>query len=140
MPSAAAPSEAPSDPHRLGPAIAPLGLLTKRSARVAFAVLGAVLDDGEVVELLVPGRFFGESGVLALTDRRLVLVNDREWKPDVERIALAPGLIVQGWQDDRSASLVFTTPGGRATTFDQIHERELAQRLATLVRSRIGAG
>jgi hypothetical protein len=112
-------------------------MLTRRSGRVAFAVLGAVLDDGEVVEVLVPGRFHGESGALALTDRRIVAVNDREWKPDVEFVDLEPGLTVQGWQDDRNASLVFTARDGRSTTVDQIHERELAQRIATLVRGRV---
>ncbi len=82
------------------------------------------------------GRYAGESGVAVATDRRVLFVNDREWKPDVATIAYAPGLSVKGWQDDRSAALIFEQAGA-TTTIDQISERELAQRMAAVVRTRV---
>jgi hypothetical protein len=121
----------------MGQAVSALGMFSKRSGRVAFALVASLLDEGEVIEVLVQGRFRGEDGAAVLTDRRLVVANDREWKPDIEIVELGPGLTVQGWQDDRSAALVFQR-GERTTTIDQIGERDLAQRMAALVRARVG--
>ena len=100
-------------------------------------MIAAELDPGERVEVVVQGRFLGEDGAAALTDRRIVLANDREWKPDVEVVALGPGLTVQGWADDRVASLTFQR-GATSTTIEGISEKELAQRFAALARARIG--
>jgi hypothetical protein len=111
-------------------------LFSRRSGRVSFGILGALLEDNERVDVLVQGRLLGEEGACVLTDRRVLLVNGREWKPDVLQLDVIAGLMVQGWQDDRVASLVFQT-GGAAVTIDQIAEREMAQRLAASLRSRI---
>ena len=90
----------------------------------------------EVVDVLVQGRFGGEDGVAVATDRRVLFVNDREWKPDVQSLPYVHGLVVKGWQDDRTASLIFEFEG-RTTTIEQIGDRELAQRVAALVRTRV---
>jgi hypothetical protein len=82
-----------------------------------------------------PARLGGVEGRRS-HHRRVLLVNGREWKPDVLQLDVIAGLTVQGWQDDRVASLVFQT-GGAAVTIDQIAEREMAQRLAASLRSRI---
>ena len=136
MPEPAPAPLAPSDPHRLGQAVAQLGMFSKRAGRICFGIVGALLDGDEVVDVLVQGRFGGEDGVAVATDRRVLLVNDREWKPDVQSLPYVPGLVVKGWQDERTASLVFEFEG-RTTTIEQIGDRELAQRVATVVRTRV---
>ncbi len=113
-----------------------LGLFSKRAGRVSFGIIGALLEPGETVEVLVQGRFGGEEGAAVATDRRVLFVNGREWKPDVVSLPYAPGMVVKGWQDDRSAALGFEIDGG-TTTIDQISERELAQRMAAVVRARV---
>jgi hypothetical protein len=130
-------STGPADPHLLGAAISRLGMFSRRSGKVAFALIAHTLEPGEHVEVLVQGRYKGEDGAAAVTERRVVLANDREWKPDVETIDLVSGLTVQGWADDRTASLVFQRDGV-TSTIEQIGERELAQRMAALVRARVG--
>ena len=112
-------------------------MFAKRAGKGAFLVIATTLEPGERVEALLQGKLRGEDAAAALTDRRVVLANDREWKPDVEIIELGPGLTVQGWQDDRSASLMFQR-GGTSVTIEHISDRDQAQRMATLVRSRSG--
>ena len=102
-------------------------------------VAGALLDEGETVEAVVGGKFEGHGAVVVLTDRTLRLVDDREWRPVAEQIPVGPQLEVQGWQDDRSASLTFVFDG-RSLVLDQIPDRELAVEMAGRVRYRAGAG
>jgi hypothetical protein len=126
------------DPFGLAPACLRLSPGAFRTGRVALAVLSALLDEGERVDLVVQGRYQHYAGVAALTDRRLVLVNDHEWVPDVRSITVTPDLAVQGWEDDRSASLVFEADG-RSITIDLIDDRPLAHELAQAVRQRAAA-
>jgi len=109
----------------------------RKSATVAVTVAGALLDDTEVVEAVIGGRFEGHGAVAVLTDRGIHLVDDREWRPFHEQIPLGPGLEVQGWQDDRTASLTFVF-GGRSLVLDQIPDRELAVEMAGRIRYRAG--
>jgi hypothetical protein len=127
-----------ADPHGLGALCGQLGLFSRRSAKTATLVVASSLAEGERAELLVAGRFRGEDGVAVLTGDRLVLANDREWKPDVEVVELTSGLVIEGWQDDKTASLLFRH-GDRTVAIEQIAERELAQRMAAAVRARVGA-
>jgi hypothetical protein len=127
----------PADPHLLGAAVSGLGMFSRRAGRTAFLLIANELDPGERVEVLVQGRYKGENGAAALTDRRIVLANDREWKPDVEVIDVGPGLTIQGLADDRSASLTFLR-GSLSAVIEGIGEKELAQRLASLARARSG--
>lgn len=126
-----------TDSHGIGIAVAQLSGGARRSGHAAFMVLSHALDDGETVVTLVACRFQGAPGALALTDRRLVAVNAREWDPDVLTVPLEPGLTVQGWQDDRRAALVFTVDG-REVVADRIPDPALAQQLAVAVRGRVG--
>ena len=64
-----------------------------------------------------------------LTDRRILLVNEHEWVPFVRTIPLTRNLLVQGWQDDRTASLIFVV-AGQSITISSIADRPLAQDLA----------
>ena len=127
----------PADPNGLGGAVARWGNAARKQAKTALAVAGAVLAEGEKVEVAVAGKFEGNPAVLVLTDSALHLVDDRLWRPATERIALEPGLQVQGWQDDRSASLTLVT-GGRQLVIDQISDRPLAVEVAQRIRYRIG--
>ncbi|CAN5627890.1 hypothetical protein BH20ACT2_BH20ACT2_00250 [soil metagenome] len=137
-PPPAAPQGAPVDPIGLGAAVARLAPGSRRNGRVAIAVLSAVLDDAERVEVVVVGRVNGETGAAALTDRRVVVVNERQWRPDLEQLPLVADLAVQGWADDRTAALVFAA-GGRTVTIDRVADRVLAQELAGRARHRVAA-
>lgn len=124
------------DPSELGPAVARLSSNAQRAGRIAAAILSALLHDGEHVDALVQGTYQHNAAVAALTDRRILVVNDHEWRPDVREVAITADLVVQGWQDDRTAALVFVTEGV-SVTLDMITDRPLAQEMAHLIRARV---
>jgi hypothetical protein len=114
-------------------------MLTRRSARTSAAIASALLDDGEVVECLVQGTYLGSNAVAVLTDRRVLVVNDKEWKPAVATLHLSAGDSVQGFGDDRSASLTFTS-GGSQLSVESIGDTALAREMAQRARAQIGEG
>jgi hypothetical protein len=126
------------DPFGLAPACLRLSPADFHTGRVALAVLSALLQEGERVDLVVQGRYQHYAAVAALTDRRVVLVNDHEWVPDVRSIPLTEDLVVQGWEEGGEASLVFVTEG-RGVTIDLIRDHPLAHELAKAVRERVAA-
>jgi hypothetical protein len=95
-----------------------------------------VLGEGERVEGLIQGRFNDANGVVALTNLRLVAVNDKSWKPEVVVIPIDPGLDVQGWQEDRTATLLLRRPE-RTIVIDRILDGQVAAELANNIRSRV---
>jgi hypothetical protein len=125
------------DPNGLGVALDRLGSNDRKVARSAALVAGVLLDEDERVEAAVGGKVEGHGAVVLLTDRRLVLVDDRAWRPQVHRIELTPALTVAGWQDDRTASLTFQWDG-RQVVLDQIRDRALAVEMAQRIRYRTG--
>jgi hypothetical protein len=127
------------DPHRLAAAASRLASGARRGGRTALTVLAALLEDKEVVDVVVQGRFRGEPAVAALTGSRVVVVNDRQWKPEVATYDITPGLQVQGWQDERSASLTFVD-GDRHDVVERIGDRALAVELAQRLRERVSGG
>jgi hypothetical protein len=127
------------DPHNLGPAIDRLGFNSKRNGKIVFGIVSALLHDGEIVECLLKCNYLGRTGVCVLTGNRILVVNDNEWKPDTAELAFEAGLTVQGWQDDKTAALVFTHPAGWQVVVDKIGERELAQEMAQRVRAKVPA-
>jgi hypothetical protein len=126
----------PGDPHALGAAAQRLSGGARRSGKVAMAVLAASLDPGEVVQAVVQGRYRDVTGVAALTEGRVVLVNDREWAPEVTSVPVTSSLTVQGWQDDKVAALVFTD-GETSETIDRIGDRPMAMELAQRLRGAV---
>jgi hypothetical protein len=124
------------DPAALAPAVARLSANAQRAGRVAAAVLSAQLHDGEHVDALVQGLYQNHAAVAVLTNERVVVVNDHEWRPDRRAIQITADLVVQGWQDDRTASLVFVTEG-QSVTISMITDRPLAQEMAHLIRGRV---
>ena len=135
---APAPAPGADDPHAIGAAAGRLGRAPQKDGRTAFTILGAVLEPGEAVETLVVGKCDGQSTVLALTSHSLVLVDDRQWKPRVERFALDQSLQVQGWQDERTASLTLLH-AGRQVVVERIVDRPFAVDMAQRIRARTGA-
>jgi hypothetical protein len=96
-----------------------------------------VLREGERVETLIQGRFNDANGVVALTNQRLLAVNDKTWKPDVVEIAIDAALDVQGWQEDRMATLLLRRPD-RTLVIDRVLDGQVAAELANNIRARIG--
>lgn len=126
------------DPHGVGQAAARLGSGGRRTGKVAFLLLAAVLEPEDVVEIVVSGRLHGYNAAAALAGSKLVLVNDREWKPEVVVLPIGPALQVQGWQDDRAATLLFQD-GERQEVVERIPDRLLAIEFAQRVRDRVAA-
>jgi hypothetical protein len=124
-----------NDPHALGIAQSRLGGSARRGSKAATAALGVVLGEGEVVEAVVAGQLYGANALGALTNRRFIAVNDREFKPDVIEITVDAGCSVQGWQDDRTASLL-VQGGGKTAQIERITDRPLAVEMAHRLRAR----
>lgn len=135
-----------NDPHGFAPSVNRLGTGAKRAGKVAFAIACALAEEGEVVECVLQGRFLDADGALVLTNKRLLFVNDKQWKPDVHSVAITSAVTVQGWQDDRTAALVVHDAGAGAgaagvpLTIDRIPDRPLAQEMAGRIRARVAAG
>ncbi|HET8617619.1 MAG TPA: hypothetical protein VFM27_01585 [Acidimicrobiales bacterium] len=100
-------------------------------------MLGSVLDEGDVVTMLVQGGVRGYAGVAALLPGKVVLVNERQWKPDVVVLPLDASLTVQGWQDERSAALTFIVDD-RHDVVERILDRGLAIEIARRIRDMAG--
>jgi hypothetical protein len=137
MPVAADPSGSDADPHNFAEVLGRIGLMNRRGSKASVAVVAALLAEGEIVENLLIGRVYAHPGVAVLTNVRLLLANEREYKPDLVELAVAPPLTVSGMQDERSASLTFTA-GDFAVVIDSIRDRELAQQMASVIRQRAG--
>jgi hypothetical protein len=131
-----APTAAAEDPHGLGLAVTKLSPESLQAGYTSLAVLAVTLRLGERVEAVVQGRIEGVAAVAALTDQRVVLVNEREWSPQTTSFDVVRDLVVQGLQDDRTASLTFIG-GGENVTISTITDRPLAHDMARLVRGRV---
>jgi hypothetical protein len=124
------------DPHGLAPLVGRLSPGSLRTGKVALGILSVLLETGETASALVQGQYQSHPAVAVLTDRRILLVNEHEWAPDVREIRIEPDLKVQGLQDERTASLTFIT-GGVGVTISLIADRPLAHEMARLVRARV---
>jgi hypothetical protein len=134
MPDASAGGEL-IDPAGLGEAVSRLSSGARKAGNAAFFVLAMALEPGERVETVVQCRYRGADGAMALTDRRLLIANARQWQPDLTPVGLEAGLTVRGWQDERSAALVFGRDGHELVV-DKIGDRAAAQQIAEAVRTR----
>lgn len=134
MPDASAGGEL-VDPAGLGDAVARLSGGARKAGHAAFFVIAMALEPGERVEAVVQCRYRGADGALALTDRRIVIANSRQWQPELTPVGLEPGLTVRGWQDERTAALVFGRDGHELVV-DRIGDRAAAQQIAAAVRTR----
>jgi hypothetical protein len=124
------------DPNGLAAVVDRLSAESLRAGRVAIGILSSLLRGDEKVDAMVQGTYQRDAAVAVLTDKRLLLVNEHEWVPDVRAIEITPDLLVQGWQDDRTASLIFIVDG-RSVTISLISDRPLAQDMAHRIRARV---
>jgi hypothetical protein len=130
------PAPSPGDPHAVGAALQRLSGRARKAGRAAFLVVAAGLDEGEAVQSVLQGRFRDVDGVCAVTAGRIVLANSREWDPEVVSMPITSTLVVQGWQDENVATLVFTD-GDVSHTLDRIPDRQVAIEMAQLVRAAV---
>ena len=126
-----------TDPFGLGAAMDRLASGSRKTGRAAALVAAARMELGESVLAAVVGRFQGADAVLVITDRRMVVANDRAWEPDVVPVGLELGLTVQGWADGRNAVLRFERDGVELVV-DRIADAEIARDIAGMVRERAG--
>jgi hypothetical protein len=110
----------------------------RKHGKAALAVLTAVLEEGDQVEQVLVGRYHNIEGAAALLAGDLVLVNAREWQPEVVRVAVA-GMGVQGLADGRNASLQFQS-GDTSDSFEGVTDTPLAVEFANRIRQKAAGG
>jgi len=109
----------------------------RKAARVPTTIAAALLQEGEVAEIVVAGKVMGQDAIAVLVGSSVLVVNDAELKPFVHRVEVGGDLTVQGWEEGRTASLIFTRDGV-AVRIDAISDPELAKEMAGRVRARVG--
>ncbi len=73
--------------------------------------------------------------VVILTNRRLLIANDREWDAEIVSISDLTNLGVEGWVERRAAT-VRLTDGAAAHVIDRINDTNIAETLTTTLRAR----
>jgi hypothetical protein len=131
------PQPTPGDPFALGGAAQRLDQAAQAAARTSMVVTAAVLVQGERVEAVTQGRLDGVAGVLVLSDRRVLAVNQRDWAPLVTWFNLDATLDVQAWEDHSGATIVLTAQG-RQVSLDGIADKQPAYELVARLRARLG--
>lgn len=121
------------DPHDFHQAVARLDPDEIERARVPLTVCGALLERPERVRCVVTGQMLGCAAAVVLTDRRVLVVNERRWRPIVDIYDLGPDLNVRGRHDGHVAALSFSDDA-RLSMVDGIGEVELAVALAKATR------
>jgi hypothetical protein len=101
-------------------------------------VLSAVLKEGDVIEQVLVGMYHNVEGAAALVNGDLLLVNVREWQPEVVRVTLA-GMGVQGLAEGKMASLQFQS-GATQDGFAGVGDTDLAVEFANRIRQHAAAG
>ncbi|MDQ2679099.1 MAG: hypothetical protein M3Y51_10175 [Actinomycetota bacterium] len=122
-----------SDPHGLEAAVGRLSVHDQERAAVAIAVCGALLEPDELVAVVVTGQMLGRPAAVAVTDRRVIIANDRRWQPLVDVYRIDSKLVVRGRHDRQVAALSFADMT-RLSMIDGITEVELAIELAERIR------
>jgi hypothetical protein len=131
----AAPANA--DPSSIGSALQRISPAARAAAKGALT-LTAHLISGQRVESLVIGRYQGAVAVAVLTDQQLLLVNDHEWQPVVEKMAVDGSLQVQGWDTGATVAMIFTSVG-RPMELESIPDKQVAYEFAARIQARTGA-
>lgn len=132
------PVPAVDDANGMSAAVLRLSPASYHSAVPSLTVLASRLDAGEQVEVVAQGMFNDVPGIVAVTDRRLAVINGRQWHPDIVETIFVSDLAVQGWQDHQTAALAFTWAATRVQ-IDRIFDVFLAHEVAKRVRDRVAA-
>jgi hypothetical protein len=125
----------PGDPSGIGAAAARLSNSHRKAARTALGIASVLLDEGELVECLVGGKVNELDGVVVLTNRRLLIVNDRQWVPDQLSLPVDQGVTVRGEAAGTTASLTIQREN-LAAVVTKVSDVQLAQELAQRIRGR----
>lgn len=86
-----------------------------------------------MVKVAIGGRFRARDGAAVLTDRRLLLSNNREWDPEVVSLDRGAGIEVEHWVQRRAAILRFTA-GGEQHVMDRVNDLTVAEVLVEALR------
>ena len=125
----------PADPHGLGRQLDRIGDATRSHAELPTLIAGAHLRLSEEVDVIVPGLIDGVVGVAVVTNERVLLVNGRRWRPVVIDLPIAPGLTVEGWQDESTAMLTFS--GEQIARIESVVDKSLAFYAARIIREHV---
>ena len=131
-------SDQPADPFGIEVAAARMSAGARRAGAVPLGILSTMLREGEVVESVVQGEYQHHPAVVMLTTRRVLIANERHWAPDLRLVPITPDVVVQGWQDDRRATLLFGAEG-RGLVVSGIVDRPLARDLARRLRELVAS-
>ena len=131
-------SDQPADPFGIEVAAARMSAGARRAGAVPLGILSTMLLEGEVVESVVQGEYQHHPAVVMLTTRRVLIANERHWAPDLRLVPITPEVVVQGWQDDRRATLLFGSDG-RGLVVSGIVDRPLARDLARRLRELVAS-
>jgi hypothetical protein len=110
----------------------------QQQGNAALLVAGSHLGADEHVTVGVQGWVGGLPAVALLTDRRILIVVERRWRPALDSYPLRPGLTIYGRHVDQTASITFQE-GDRTLTIEHIGDVALAVELATTARSQTNA-
>lgn len=127
-----------ADPHGLAGAASRLAPRARDAARTSLIVCAAVLLEDEQVAAVAQGTIDGIPAVVALTDRRLVAVNQRDWSPTVTSFALDGADGVTAWEDERASTVTFEA-GGQRVLLAAILDKAPARDLIARIRASAGA-
>ena len=122
------------DPHGFTEFARGLSNTTQKRAKAAVVAAAMVLESGEVVRDFVCGQYLGHDGVAVLTDRRLILANNRTFSPEVQTVPASDVTAVKGWVEGKRATLRITANDVEAVLGD-IAEVDRAQEFAQALRS-----
>jgi hypothetical protein len=122
-----------ADQHGFAEAVSRLRPEDQQRVRVPLSVCGALLEQGERVIGVVTGQMLGRPAAVAVTQRRVLVVNDRRWQPIVDIYRIGDDLQVRGRHDGHVAALSFADDG-HLSMVDGITEVELAVTLAETIR------
>lgn len=121
------------DPQGYETAILRLHPQDRERAHVPLSVCGALLHEDEVVLGVVTGQMLGRPAAVAVTEERVLVVNDRRWQPVVDIFPIDGDLVVRGRHDRHVAALSFADPT-RVSMVDGISEVLIAIELAGHIR------
>ena len=138
-PPIAPPMPTAVDPHGIGMAVARLGNSAKKAGKVSLGIASVLLEPGELVECIIAGKVNDLDGLGVLTDRRLLILNDRQFQPDTLSFVVDAQLYVQGIAEGTTATLTFQREG-QVAQVARVADVTLAQELAQRVRARAAAG
>jgi hypothetical protein len=112
---------------------------SKKSSKVVLGILSVLLEPGELVECLVAGKVHDLDGLLVLTDRRLLVLNDRQFQPDQLSIPVDGAITVRGEAAGSTATITVQREQAYAQ-LTRVSDVQLAQELAQRIRGRAAAG